>query len=131
MKTFVLWTHYDCEVYVTLHPTAEDAWKNLKEGWLNGTCDEDCEHDPDEEMSIEEISDAVEYHWDELMYLIDAYEVPGTSNIAETVDTALRQSGDEIAEAIAGINQASDRNTMPIDTAEVLLSSLRSYTEQE
>ena len=74
MKTFVLWTHYDCEVYVTLHPTAEAAWENLKDGWLD-ECDEDCRHVL-EDMSISEISSALEYHFEELNYDIREVEVP-------------------------------------------------------
>lgn len=127
MKTFVLWTHYDCEVYVTLHPTAEAAWATLKEGWLDDCSEDDCGHIPDD-MGIEEIANAIEYHWDELQYNIDAYEVPGTTNMAETVDTALRQSDEELAETLAGIQRAPDRNTMPVDAAEALLSTLRTYT---
>lgn len=83
MRTWVLWTHYDCEVYVSLHPTREAAWHTLRDNWLGDddshysedgedTCQE-CGYD---DSTIDGISGAMEYHYDECGYDISEMEVP-------------------------------------------------------
>jgi hypothetical protein len=115
MKTWVLWTHYDCEVYVSLHPSEDAAWNEMKSNWLED-CDEDCGHNPEEEMSISEIASALEYHVDELEFGICEFEVP----VAYTTPEDIEQMGQTIQAAL-------DRNTMPAATADDLLSKLESY----
>jgi len=111
MKTWVLWTHYDCEVYVTLHASEWDAWKALMDGWLE--CDEDCGHEPDTFTTGAEVSDAIEYHFEELSYDIKEMEAPLSIPPIEQ----------------NGVQPVPDRNTMPAERADSLLSSLQSYTE--
>lgn len=119
MKTFVLWTHYDCEVYVTLHATAEHAWQTLKEGWLDD-CDDDCGHVPDE-MTIEEIAEAVEYHFDELMYNIDAYTVPIPTTAEQTLQNAEQLTAERV--------ERPDSERMANEKADELLARFRTFKE--
>ena len=115
MKTFVLWTHYDCEVYVTLHATAEAAWKTLKDGWLD-ECDGRLWSHP-RRHGDQEIASAVEYHFDELMYNIDAYEVP----VAYTTPEDIEEMGQTI--------RSVERNLMPAVLADDLMARLESFSE--
>lgn len=71
----MLWTHYDCEVSVWLFATQDECYQQLKNNWLDD-CDEECGHNPDEEMSNSEISEAVGWHYDELSWDICPTEVP-------------------------------------------------------
>ena len=80
MRTFVLWTHYDCEVYATLHSSRLDAFMYLKNGWLDDGCDPEeygCDHESLD--TIEEIRDALEYHYEDMSYDINEMEVPLTT----------------------------------------------------
>ena len=80
MKTFVLWTHYDCDVYATLHSSQLDAYQYLASGWLDDCSEDDCGHGDDmRNRSVEEISEALAYHFDELSYDINEMEVPLTT----------------------------------------------------
>ena len=108
MKTYVLWTHYDCEVYVTLHATEDQAWEHLKDGWLD-ECDSDCGHIL-EDMSISDIASAVEWHFDELMYAVNEFEVPQEQLTAERVE-----------------RPGSER--MANEKADELLARFRTFTE--
>jgi hypothetical protein len=74
MKTWVLWTHNECAVYVSLHPSLEAAYRELANSWLD-SCDEDeCGHVLD---TNQEIADALSYHWDsEMDYDIFEADVP-------------------------------------------------------
>jgi hypothetical protein len=112
MNTWVLWTHYDCEVYVSLHPSEDAAWNELKSNWLED-CDEDCGHNPEEGMSISEIASALEYHVDELEFGISEFEVP--QPVTEALQLALQPV------------ESAERNSMPEATAGDLLSKLQTY----
>jgi hypothetical protein len=83
MRVWVLWTHYDCEVYVSLYATQLEAYQNLASGWLSD-CDEDsCGHDSLD--TVEEITDALEYHYEELSYLVEEHNVPMQQLTSERV----------------------------------------------
>lgn len=112
MKTWVLWTHYDCDVYATLHASELDAWLNLRDNWLDG-CDDECGHD--DPSTAEEIRNAVEWHYDsELSYSISPHDVPTSVAPLDPVR----------------VSRPPDRNTMPAATADGLLSSLESFKEK-
>jgi hypothetical protein len=78
MKTYVMWTHYDCEVYATLHPTQLDAYRHLASNWLDGCNEDDCGHDENIQGygDVDAISEALEYHYEELSYMVEEHEVP-------------------------------------------------------
>lgn len=78
MKTWVLWTHYECDVYASLHTSYEAAYRYLASGWLEDCSEDDCGHDENigVEGSTGEIADALEYHYDALSYDITEMEVP-------------------------------------------------------
>lgn len=116
MKTFVLWTHYDCEVYVTLHPSVNEAWNTLKENWLDDCSEDDCGHIPDD-MGIDEIRSAIEYHFEELNYDINEVEVPLTT--AEQIMENARQLLPEPAPITILDEQAGD-----------LMSRLESFSHE-
>ncbi len=120
MKTFVLWTHYDCEVYTSLWATREEAYKYLAQGWLED-CDEDnCGHgDEIASAGIQEIASALEYHFDDLSYDINEMEVP----VAYTTPEDIEEMGQTIRSAL-------DRNTMPAVLADDLMARLESFSEQ-
>jgi hypothetical protein len=74
MRTWVHWTHFDCEVNISLHPTEEDAYQELRRTWMD-ECDEDCGHNTDD-PSWSQICEAVEYHYEELSWGIYEVAVP-------------------------------------------------------
>lgn len=112
MKTWVLTTHYDCEVYATLHPSMEAAYQKLKQDWVNECDPDDCGHDP-EMTSISDIADALEWHFEEMDYQIEELEVPATEQAISPVAAP-----------------TPERNMMPVGRAEDLLSALQSYRDQ-
>lgn len=112
MKTWVLWTHYDCEVYVTLHGSEMEAYEDLKSNWLDDCSEDDCGHDP-ENMDAGDISSALEYHLDDLEYGISEVDVP--------VPTTSEQLTAERVE------RPTEENSMPAEIADDLLSRLQSF----
>jgi hypothetical protein len=124
MKTWLLWTHYDCEVYATLHPTQDACWQQLKTNWLDdGTCDgTDCECENDINTN-EGISAALEYHFDEMMYSLEEVEVP------------LAYQGPTTAEKIMANSLQLEPEPTPASTtvtaqqAGDLLTALQTYQE--
>jgi hypothetical protein len=124
MKTWVLWTHYECEVGVSLWATAEDAYQALRDDWLDD-CDDDCGHDP-KSTDNSEIASALEYHFDELSYEIIQLNVP----VPVTTPEDIESMGQTIRAALNGINpNAPAVPVISSDRAGELLSSLESFKE--
>jgi hypothetical protein len=112
MKTWVLWTHYDCEVYASLHATSQDAWYALRDGWLDECDVDDCGHVP-EDMTVSEIATALEYHWEEMSYDIAEVEVPVPPTQVRSVP----------------VTNASASVTMPDLSGRDLLGELNAFKE--
>lgn len=74
MRTWVLWTHYDCDVYATLHSTQLEAYEYLASGWLTECDEDDCGHT--DFSDVENIADALEWHYDSMSYEVEEHEVP-------------------------------------------------------
>lgn len=86
MKTFVMWTHYECEVGVYLCASRELCYHALKSDWLNDCNEDDCGHETLD--TIEEIADALSYHYEEMSYDINEVEVPVLAqDLPESVET--------------------------------------------
>jgi hypothetical protein len=119
MNTWVLWTHYDCEVYVSLHASEDAAWNELKTAWLED-CDEDCGHNPEGEMSISEIASALEYHVDELEFGICEFEVPQLTTAEQSLQNAKQLTAERV-------ERPTEQNAMPTERADELLARLQSF----
>jgi hypothetical protein len=125
MKTWVMWTHYDCEVEVSLHTSKLECYLKLKDDWLNDCdCgpDEDCGHDVDQAVTdgnISSIADALEWHFDEMSYNTLEMEVP------VSVTDALREALNPTQ-----VNAPPERNTMPAVQADNLMARLESFSEE-
>jgi len=74
MKTHVLSTYCDGEMYTTLHPSAEKAWETLRSEYIGS--------DLDEGASPSEISDYMENNQEEVYYCIWDLEVPEADDTA-------------------------------------------------
>ena len=124
MKTIVLWTHYDCEVYASLHPPVDAAYRYLAGGWLEDCNEDNCGHDEDIQSKgpIGEIADALEYHFDELSYDINEMEVP-MSDLPTTAERIIENS-----------KQLEQKTSAPITVTEEqaggLLSALESFSHE-
>lgn len=84
MKTWVLWTHYECEVGVSLWPSAEDAYLALKADWLGDCNDDECGHTNEDNSDI---ADALEYHFEELSYDMTLMEVPLSTTVSASPES--------------------------------------------
>lgn len=100
MKTWVTWTHYDCDVYVSLAPSLEQAYLEMKNDWLD-SCGDDCGHDP-ETTDIQEISRALAYHYEELSYEISERDVPVVYSTPESVAQDAQAVSQWVTTASAG-----------------------------
>lgn len=90
MKTWVLTTHYDCEVYTSLHSSMEDCYQKLNADWLDECNDEyGCEHDLGTTSGI---ADALEYHYDAMDYTMQELEVPGQITVERPAKNAIGTS---------------------------------------
>ncbi|HWI70247.1 MAG TPA: hypothetical protein VNS88_18090 [Nitrospiraceae bacterium] len=111
MRTWVCWTHFDCEVNIAFYATEDECYLDLK-SWLD-SCDEDCGHNPEEEMTASEIVSALEYHWEELSWGIYLTEVP----VVREQLTAER------------VTRPTEENKMPAVLADDLMARLESFSE--
>lgn len=120
MRTWVVWTHYECEIGVYLASSVDNAYQLLKDDWLNDCTNDDCGHEP-ETMNNSDIASALEYHWDELNYDICEVEVPIATTSEQIQQNTLQLTAERV--------QKPDRNSMPTEAAGALLSSLQRFRE--
>jgi len=122
MKTWIRWTHYDCEVDISLFATEEEGYLDLK-GWLT-ECDEDCGHNP-EMTDCAEIGSALNWHYDdELNWGVYEVEVP----VAYTTREDIEKFGEAIALINKGLAPTDER--MAAERADQLLAQFRAFKEE-
>lgn len=122
MKTWVVWTHYECEIGVCLASSVDNGYQLLKGDWLNDCTEDDCGHEPDT-MDNSGIASALEYHWDELNYDICEVEVP----VATTTVEDIEQMGQTLALIQQELQPSSER--MANEKADEILARFRTFQE--
>jgi hypothetical protein len=120
MLTWVCWTHFDCEVYVSFHSTKQAAYLSLRDGWLDECDPDDCGHVPEEMEDIDQIADALSYHWEEMSYEVSLREVL-LAQEETTSESIIRNS--------KLLEQSADPSSLPAPSGDVL-AALHSFQEE-